>query len=357
MKEVNRASHNDRNYIRRVFLAIGLSAAAVVLLFVFWYAASVFLLVFAGILFAIFLRSLADAIGRYTPLSSGWSLALVILFLAGLIGVGSWFLAADIATQMDELIQKLPETTRQIENRLGQYAWGRSLLDQVPQMPEGLTQRTGLLSKATGFFSTTFGMLANFFIVLIIGLYLAADPGVYRNGFVRLLPPEGRGRAGEVLSRLGHILWWWLIGRMIAMAVIGLLTTIGLSIIGVPLALALGLLAGVLNFIPYIGPILSIVPPLLMTLTQGPTQILYVVLLYLLIQGVESYLLTPLVDRRTVRLPPALGLTAQVLFGILFGLPGVILASPLTAAILVVVNMLYIEDMLGDAGHPEKKAA
>lgn len=191
-------------------------------------------------------------------------------------------------------------------------------------------------------------MVMNFIIVFFIGLYLAIDPGRYRTGLIQLAPIDRRERTEQVLNQLGDTLQWWLIGRMVAMVVIGLLTAVGLWLIGVPLALMLGLLAGILNFIPYLGPILSIVPPLLMVVTEGPTMILYVVFLYVAIQAIESYLLTPIIEQKTVSLPPALALSTQVLMGVLFGGLGVIFASPITAVGLKLVKMLYIGDLPGD---------
>jgi predicted PurR-regulated permease PerM len=184
-------------------------------------------------------------------------------------------------------------------------------------------------------------------IILAIGFYMAVAPRVYVEGVIHLVPVTRRGRAGEVLQALGRTLRWWLFGRWISMTVVGLLTTAGLWLLGVPLALTFGLLAALLTFIPYLGPIISAIPPMLLVLVQSPMQALYVVSLYLGVQGVESYLLTPLVQQRTVSVPPALTITAQVLLGLLLGTFGVILATPLIAVTLVLVKMLYIEDVLG----------
>jgi predicted PurR-regulated permease PerM len=186
-------------------------------------------------------------------------------------------------------------------------------------------------------------------VILFIGLYVAAQPGLYKNGFVRLMPLEKRNRAHEVLSAVGMTLRWWLIGKMMSMLVVGILTSLGLWLLGMPLALTLGTIAALLTFIPNIGPVLSAVPAVLLALLEGPTQVLYVLLLYLVIQTVESYFITPLIQKRMVALPPALILLAQVLLGVLVGGFGLILATPLAAAALVIVNMVYIEDVLHDA--------
>jgi len=150
------------------------------------------------------------------------------------------------------------------------------------------------------------------------------------------------------LQAIGQTLRWWLLGRWVSMIVVGFLTAAGLWFIGVPLTLTFGLLTALLTFIPYLGPILSAIPPTLLAFTQYPQQALYVILLYVGIQSVESYLVTPLVQQRTVSLAPALTLTAQMVLGILLGGIGIILATPLFAVMVVLVRMLYIEDTLGE---------
>jgi predicted PurR-regulated permease PerM len=177
---------------------------------------------------------------------------------------------------------------------------------------------------------------------------MAVAPDFYTEGIIHLVPIESHARAREVLRAIGQTLRWWLLGRWVSMIVVGLLTAAGLWLIGVPLTLTFGLLAALLTFIPYLGPLLSAVPPTLLAFTQQPQQALYVILVYLGIQSVESYLVTPLVQQRTVSLPPALTLTEQVVLGLLLGGIGVILATPLFAVLVVLVKMLYIEDMLGE---------
>lgn len=143
-------------------------------------------------------------------------------------------------------------------------------------------------------------------------------------------------------------MWWWLIGRLLSMLIVGITVTISLWLLGIPLALTLGLLAALLDFIPNLGPTLATVPAVLLALMQSPTQAVYVLLIYIVIQQAESYLLTPIVQHRTVSLPPALTIIAQVILGVLFGVMGLILASPLAAVVLVLIKMLYVEDVLGD---------
>jgi predicted PurR-regulated permease PerM len=203
-----------------------------------------------------------------------------------------------------------------------------------------------MLSGAAGVFSTTLGFLVDVVVVLFVGFYLAVQPDLYKNGFLRLVPHAGRIRTSEVLDEIALTLRWWLLGRTCAMVAIAVTTALGLWLLSVPLALILGILAGVLNFVPNIGPLISAVPALLLSLTQSPVLAAYVAALYVGIQFVESYLVTPLVQQHTVSMPPALTITAQVFMGVLFGGLGLLLATPLTAALLVAVHRLYVEDVL-----------
>lgn len=335
-------------FARMVVTVVGITVAVLLALLLLWYAVDVLLLVFAGILLAIFLRGLGDKLSKRTGLSGGWSLGMVMLSLVAVIGVAVWLLAPSIAEQTDELTQSLPRAVERLQSRMERYGWARRVMEQLPSAEELVSDRADAFARVTGVFSTTLGALANFVIILFVGLYLAVEPRLYVNGLIRLVPLGRRDRAREALNAVGYALRWWLIGKVGSMIVIGVLTWLGLWLLGVPLALTLGIIAALLTFIPNIGPILSVVPAALLALLDSPTRALYVLLLYFTVQVVESYLLTPLVQRRTVSLPPALTIAAQVLLGVLLGGLGVVLATPLTAVALVLVKMLYVEDVLGD---------
>jgi predicted PurR-regulated permease PerM len=191
-------------------------------------------------------------------------------------------------------------------------------------------------------------MIANFFIAILVAIYLASEPQTYIHGFTKLFPLGRRARVREVLAEIGETLQWWLVGKSGSMLVIGILTWIGLSIIGVPLALTLGLIAGLLSFIPNFGPILSAIPAILLAFIESPVSALYVIGLYVGIQLFESNLVTPWIERQTVELPPALTILSQLTLAVLIGGLGLVLATPVLAVIMVLVQMLYIQDVLGD---------
>ncbi len=323
------------------------AAVALVLLLV-WYAADLLLLVFAAVLVSVLLRGLSRALRNRTGLGRGWSLAIVVLALTVVIALTAWLVAGRVGEQARELTETLPRAVENLSGRLQQYEWGRRLLQSLPRTLEGFSKGGGVFARITGLASTTLGVVINVVLVLVVGLYLAAQPETYSGGVKRLLPFKFRERAGEVFGVLDMALWRWLTGRFALMLINGGLTAGALWLLGVPLALTLGLLAGVLNFIPNFGPIIAAVPALLIALLQSPQQALYVAIVYLVVQTIDAYVLTPLVDRKSVELPPVVTITAQVLLGLLFGFVGLLVAEPLTAALLILVKMLYVEDVLGD---------
>jgi predicted PurR-regulated permease PerM len=337
------------DFVRRTLVVVGIVAAVAVLLLLVWYAADVLLLIFGGVLLAVLLRGAADLLSHYTRISPGWSLALVMLALVVLLGLGGWLVAGEAAAQFDQLAETLPASLRQFEEQLRSQPWGRQLLARLRPTGQLLPGPADLLSRLTGIFSTSLGILAGFVLVLFVGVYLAVDPDLYQRGVVRLVPPARRGPARDLLYALGQTLRWWLLGRLLNMTAVGVAITVGLWLLGMPFPLALGIIAFLLDFVPYIGPLLSAVPALLLALALGPGEAVAVGLLYLGIQTVESYLLAPLVQQRAVALPPALTISAQVVLGALLGVPGIVFATPLTAVLLVLVKRLYVEGVLGDS--------
>jgi predicted PurR-regulated permease PerM len=365
--------------------------AAVVL----WLAVDLLLLLFAGILLAVFLRSLALLLSERTPLSSGWALLVVVLSLLGTaVGVGFLF-APQLAKETQLLADRLPDAMEDLEEQVRSNTFGDWLLDRVieratnpppdagnaegesgqggggsggkdqGQKPAAATpgQETegeeeekpklkdaqeAVVDQAAGAAWMVVDGLIALVIVIFTGLYLAAHPQPYVRGVLRMFPLARRNRIGEVLYACGYTLRWWLFGQLLAMAVVGVLMGVGLAIIGVPLAFALGVVAGLFEFIPTLGPMLGLLPALLLALTESGTTAMWVLGLYAVVQTFEAYLLTPLVQQRVVHLPPVVTILTQVFFAWTVGPVGLLIAVPFVAVIMVVVQMLYVEDFLGD---------
>jgi len=324
--------------------------------FLIWLAGEVLLLLFAGILVAIFIDGIASWIRRHTRMGNGASIAIALLGLVLLFGVVAVYSAQDIVAQVEELGQSLPRSVDNLHQQLDKSRWGKALLDQLPSSSELRSPGVGLVRKATGALSTTVVVVARIVVIGFIGLFITLQPDLYRRGLLRLVPLSRRARATEILDAVTSNLRGWLVGKVLAAVAIGVATWVGLQLLGIPLALILSVLAAVLSFIPNFGPILAMVPAMLLGFLQSSSLALYVGLLYVGIQIVETYLLGPWLAQRTASIPPALTLLTQVLLGILFGGMGVILAAPATAAGMVLLRMIYVEDVLGDRGTTQAEA-
>lgn len=332
---------------RRVFVAVGVTAAVVVLLLFLWHARHVLLLVFAAILVAVFLRRLTMLVSGPTGLPPAVSLALVVLGLVGALVAAFWTQGDTIASESERLREELPAAVNQFQSRIAGYSWGERLIEEVPSPSSLLPEDGDAVSRVTGVVSRTFSALASGVIILFLGVVLAATPTVYVRGLLALFPARRVPRARAVLDKLADTLWWWLIGRIITMTFIGITTGVGLWLLGIPLAFILALLAALLSFIPNLGPILSALPAILIAFVQGPRTALWVAVLYAGVQVVESYVVAPIIDRKTVYLPPAVTVVAQLLLAMVAGLLGITLATPLAAVVVVLVTMLYVQDVLG----------
>jgi predicted PurR-regulated permease PerM len=327
---------------------VGIGVTVVVLLVLLWYAIDVFLLLFMGIFISVLLRAPADWLAGRTGWSEGVTLSLVIFLLVALLSVGGFFFGRTVVNQSWQLTQQLPKVVEKVRERLRRTEYGKQLAEATETPPPEASAQ--VVGKGLRLVGSTFAAVGSLVVVLFIGIFLAWQPSAYRRGFVRLFPERRRKRVREVLNAIGYVLQRWLVGQVVLMTLVGVLTWIGLHFLGVPFALPLALFAAFAEFVPYIGPIVAGIPAVLVALAEGPELAIWVTGLYIAIQSVESYLLTPLIQQRAVYLPPALLLFSQVILGVTAGPLGVIVATPLAAAGLVAVNKLYVEDVLGDNG-------
>ncbi len=309
---------------RATSLFIILAVLALLLIF----APDVLLVIFAGLLFGVFFEGGGDWLARRMGMARGWGIGLFILLIVLALAGASIAFAPAIAEQFDKLAREIPSAIESLRSRLEGYAWGEALLRR---MTPGALMSNGGDGMAATAVTTTFGALGNFVIILFIGLYVALDPDVYRRGLVAVFAPSLRPSGEKVLRQATATLQNWLLAQLMAMTVVGVLTWLGLWLIGVPLAAILALIAALLAFIPNIGPIIAAVPAVLLALSDGPTTALLVVAVYLAVQTLESYAITPLIQQESVSLPPALIISMQLLMGVLFGLLGLALATPMAA--------------------------
>lgn len=326
-------------FVAKVWIIV--AVAAVIL--ATWKIAPVFMLGFGGIVVAVALNNVATPLARRTGLPHTASLGLTVLGLA-LLGVIFLTLFGTAASeQFATLIAELPQAWMDAEAWLGSWALGRWLLSlSGDAMQSGASALLNALPIAGGLL----GGIANAALMLVIGIYLAADPIAYRKGALRLLPPERRARADEIFGETASALRNWLTAMSLDMLFLGTITGIGLWAVGVPLYFALAVLSGLSVFVPYLGPIVATIPGLLLALSVSPQLALYALIVYVVAQQLEGNISLPLLQRWTVQMPPAIMLLAMVGFGLLFGLWGILLATPLAVSAMTIIRMAYVEDVL-----------
>ncbi|MBA3817397.1 MAG: AI-2E family transporter [Deltaproteobacteria bacterium] len=309
----------------------------------------VLLLVFAGLLVATFLDATTAWLAKRLKLPRKLALALVCVLLAGAT-VSFWIaVLPSLSRQVEELGKALPLAVDRLATTLGREGWGSDLVSQIKKADEMVSSQAALRSATTAA-GLILGGLGSVALVLFIGLFVAVEPGQYRRGFLRLVPVARRERFGDVIDHTVTSLQRWLLATTFAMIVVGVLSFIGLSVLGVPLAFSLAVLAALMTFIPNVGPVIAAVPAVLLGLLASGTTALLVAGLYLVVQILETYLITPLIQRKLLSLPPALILIAQAIMAVFGGLVGVIVATPLTLVAIVVIQKLYVEDRLERSG-------
>lgn len=338
----NTSSPHERDlrvFTRKVLIALSLLSLFVLTFIGLFFIGQFLLLIFGGVLLAVLLRSFGQWLSRALRLRPNIATGVGIALILGLSLLITFLSAPSLIRQSKQLAQIVPASVEQVKQNLNKHEWFGNLMDQVPPADFTMAQKTlsGLTSVAGGLTAVLF--------IIVVGIYLALDPKTYQHGTISMVPKARRSRFKETLQSIQIVLSQWMTGMLVDMFIVGCLTTLGLLLLQIPMAILLGVIAGVLNFIPTFGPVIAAIPALLITFTHDPHKVLHVGLLYLAIQVVESNLIAPLILSRTIHLPPALILITQIIFGIVFGFMGLVLAIPLLATSIVLVKMLYLEEV------------
>jgi predicted PurR-regulated permease PerM len=277
-------------------------------------------------------------------LGHGWSLLAIVAAVVLAFTLLVWWRGPGMADQASRMLDQLARQAEQIWGQLKQSPWGGSLADQLRGSAESAGFRiTGYVG---GVASSALGIGGSLVVVLATGLFLAASPESYLHGALRLLPPSWRSHGEKVAAEIGNGLQLWFLGQLIDMIVVGVLVGIGLLLLGVPFAPTLALFAALLNFVPYVGALAGAVPAVMVAFAQSSTLALWVGLLFAAIQTLEGNVIAPLIQKRTVSLPPALTLMSQTILGTLFGVIGLVLAMPLSVGVLIGIRIVYVEYFL-----------
>lgn len=321
---------------RVLFVLVAIAGAALVFKLM-----GLWLLIFGAVVIATVLRALAGPLIKYTPLSDTWAVLIVLVVVLAFLVVTISLFGFQIAEQAHVLSKTLPAAWDSLQTKLEALPIGPQIKAQFDQLGH---QAGGVVSKLPLIAGNVFSSLANVFVALIAGIILAINPGRYRDGVVFLMPDRHKDRMRDAMNTAGGALRLWFIGQFISMVLVGTLTGIGLSIIGLPSAVTLGLLAGLAQFIPLVGPIVSAGPGVLLAAMSGWQTVVWTLVIYTGVSHLESNFITPMVQRRIADIPIIVTLFAVVGFAGLMGPMGVLFAMPLTVIIYTLINKLYHSD-------------
>ena len=332
-------SKEEQLFFRKTLIVFAVAGFMALLL----YLMNVILLIFGAVLLAIILHAISRPVQKYSGIPQRWALLISILLIICAFLFVSLMMGSIVTTQMEDLSQRIPAAWAGFKLKIGQYEYGSQALERISSF-QGQGVTAGLSSAA---FSMA-DAVANFLVVLIGGIFIAGQPLLYRDGFLKLIPKATRPQISEALILTGRALKLWFIGKLISMACIGVMISIVLLIMGIPSAIALGLMAGIAEFVPYIGSLVAIFPALLLASSQSSEMVLWVLGAFIVVQQTQGNLITPLIQQRMVNLPPALTIFSLVTLAFLFGPIGILLAEPLTVFFFIMVKKLYVRDGLGE---------
>lgn len=336
----------DWDNARRTFQTALIWIAVAALAFVLWYTRQGVLLVFGAVVLAVLLDMLASFIARGTRLPHGPSLALATGIVVALFAFMAWRFGAQLSSQFSQLSQNIQNGEQYLHATFQNSGLGQ-IGAQVTE--KGTSFITGAIS---GVLSTGLTFVEAAVVLAISAIYLAAQPELYRTGFAKLVAPAQRPHVLKSFDLIGRSLKLWLLGQLILMIGVGILSFIAVWLIGLPNAVALALLAGILEIVPYLGPFISAIPAVLVALTLGLAPAMWTVVAYILIHVFEGYVSEPMIDRYFVTIPPALILAGIVACDLLFGTIGVIMAAPITVVVYMIVKMVFVENPLDEKHKP-----
>jgi predicted PurR-regulated permease PerM len=311
-----------------------------------WYARTTALLLFAALLLAIVLDAGSSAIQRGTRLSRVPALIILLAAFVCAAGAASWFGGGAILGQVTELKTTLPAAVDRVTTEFLRTVWGQWIASNVVNVSALPATITVVAQRLSGVVSGAFSGILGVAFVVFVAVCFAIEPSLYLSGFIRLFPSHRRNRVRAVILEIGESLRWWLIARLLSMIALALLVTAGLSLLRIPLAVVLGIIAGFLAFIPNIGAIVAALPALILAFAIAPERALAVLVMYWVCHFLDDFFIVPIAERKVVQLPPALTITSQVLLALPGGVLGIMLAAPLTACGIILTRRFWVEDVL-----------
>ena len=326
-------------FTKKVWIAGGILSLIIVFILLINTLSNIFLLILAGVLVAIYFHGCADILKKYLHCPSRLSVVISIVINILLVIAFFWFVGSRLSGQVSQLSDSLPKIVQQAKVQMSHSAIGNKVLYYLNS--SGNSEKT--ISVAKRFFSSGFGILLDLYIIVIFGLFFTAGPSIYKKGIISLLPLNAKDKGREIIHELGNALKKWIEGQIIAFFFIAIFSAIGFLILGMPLVFTLALIAGLSAFIPNFGPLVAFIPAALIAMAQGPKTVIVVACIFIVVHIFENAVLLPLLQKKMVKVLPAVTIFAQVALGLLCGFWGVLLAVPIIVILKTIIDKLYIE--------------
>lgn len=312
---------------------------------VIYFGFNLLLLIFAALLISLLFEGISDFIAKYTKWNKKITLSIAIVGVISILVFLFNIIGSAILIQIEQLIDKIPLVTTKISAFIAEYDW---IDDIIPELNTIQNNTTSILKYTQKLFSSTFGMMGDGYAIIFFALFILLSPKTYKHGIVKLVPNSMKVKTLQILNDLSTNLQTWLKAQFISMLFIFILTALGLYFIGIDLWLILALIAGILSFIPNLGPTLALIPAALVGLTINPITAIYIIAIFLFVQALESAILAPYIQKNMLSLAPVLVLFAQLFLGSIAGIMGILFATPILIVIVHLIEEIYVKGMLED---------
>lgn len=338
-KEPEESIKKELSYTFKVWQTTAIVCLSLTIILILRVAFNILLMALAGVLIAVYFHGVAGMIRAKTNIHRKLALFISIVGTIVILVGMSWFVGSKVQRQVAELSNTLPQTIKVARVKIANTPVGAKLIEYTSG-----NNSQKLMDTATTFFSTSFGVLGDLYIILFLGIFFTADPSLYKNGILFLFPSRMKSTGTNILKRIENALKGWLKSILVSIVLITILVAVGLSAIGIPGTMVLGLITGLLEIIPNFGPVIAMIPGVLLALTISTKTALIVAVIYIACQTIVGNIALPLLQKKIIHIPPALTLLSQLIMGILSGLLGIILAVPLLAILIIVIDELYVKN-------------
>lgn len=341
-KESDISDKKEPSYAAKVWQTTGIVSLAIIVILILRVAFNILLMGLAGVLIAVYFHGLADLITVKIKIKRKPALFISIIGSIILLAVTSWFVGSKVQRQVAELSNTLPQTIKVARVKIANTPVGSKIIEYTSG-----NNSQKLLDTATTFFSTSFGIIGDLYIILFLGIFFTADPSLYKNGIIFFFPLQKKPTGRNILKKIDIALKGWLKSIIVSIVLITILVAVGLSMTGVPGTAVLGLITGMLEIIPNFGPVIAMIPGVLLAFTISTKTAVVVALIYIVCQTIVGNIAVPLLQKKMINIPPALTLLIQLIMGTLSGLMGIVLAVPLLSILIILVNELYLNKPAG----------